>query len=100
LVTICFSAIGVVLALKDKWIRGLPDEQVKSTLLAVAIALFLLGALISAMATRASRLRLSLSDYADVEGELSRLAGRRHYCTVASMGLIAVGVGVVAVVVL
>jgi len=100
LVTLCISAIGVILALKDKWLHGVSGEQAKSRWLGVSIGLLLIASVISALAMRSSQLRVSLADYSGVEHELSRIAERRHYLTMVSIALIVGAAAIVAVTVL
>lgn len=99
MVTVSFSAVGVVLTLKEKW---LPAEGAgRSTLLlAVAIVLFLAAALLCSLAVRVYRFRVSPSDYAEVDEELHRIAVLRHRLTSAGMLLAIVATGCTAVVVL
>jgi hypothetical protein len=92
LVTVSLSAVGIILALKDKWLEGLPDIGLRSTWLAVAVGLLLVASLVCAFAMRSVRLQVSLADYAEVDDELNRVVRQRHHLTMAGMALIAMSV--------
>lgn len=97
LMTVSFSAIGVVLALKDKWLStDAPSHQ--ELLLGIAIALFLATGLVATLAASAYIHRVSLSDYADVDAEQHRVARLRHRLTSLGFGLSAVATIIVAAV--
>jgi hypothetical protein len=95
LVTISFAAVGVVISLKDRWI-GADAPSYQEALLGVAVALFLVSALVATLAASARGLRVSLSDYADVDVEVHRVATLRHRLTLLGFGLAAVATTVVA----
>jgi hypothetical protein len=80
LVTVSFSAIGFVLALKEKWLGTNAPLQQK-VLLGLAIVLFMAAALLATMAAGIYQHRVSLSDYADVDTELHRVARLRYRLT-------------------
>ena len=99
LVTASFSAIGVVLALKDKWIG--PSSMIGAKwLLGIAIALFMVSGVIATIAVGAFVHRVSLADYADVEIELHRVATRRYRLTRLSFALLLIATVLVATVAL
>jgi hypothetical protein len=95
LVTVNFSAIGVVLALKEKWLGANPLFEQKM-LLGIAVVLFLAAALLSTTAAGAYVHRVGLSDYSDVESELHRVARRRHTLTMLGFGVTVVGTMIIA----
>ena len=87
LVTVSFPAIGVVLALEDKWLGPDASAQLKLAL-AFALALFLVAALLATLAAGVYRHRVTLSDYGDIDNELHRIAKRRHWLTAVGFGLL------------
>jgi hypothetical protein len=95
LVTVAFSAIGVVLALKDKWLDS-PAPFQQRMLLGIALVLFLAAALTSSLAAGVYGHRISLSDYEGVDAELHRVAMFRHRLT--NLGLIFIAAATVVVV--
>jgi hypothetical protein len=99
LVTVAFSAIGVVLALKDKWLGANPTDQQK-LLLGVALALYLAAAIVSSLAAGVYGHRVSLSDYGDVDAELHRVATFRHRLTNLGLTFVVAATIVVALVAL
>jgi hypothetical protein len=99
LVTLNFSAIGVVLALKEKWLGVSPPLQEK-VLLGIAVALFLAAALLSTTAAGAYPHRVSLSDYSEVDEEIQRVARLRYRLTLLGFGASVVATILVAAVVL
>jgi hypothetical protein len=99
LVTTSFSAIGVVLALKEKWV-GANAALWQKALLGGAVALFLLAGLLATMAAAAYRHRISLSDYEDVDAELHRVASIRYRLTASAFGLLLLATLVIAIVVI
>lgn len=99
LVTVSFSAIGIVLALKDKWL-GTNAPSYQELLLGIAIALFLVTGLVATLAVSAHILRVSLSDYADIDVELHRVARLRYRLTILGFGLSLVATIIVATVAL
>lgn len=99
LVTTSFSAIGVVLALKDKWLGANPPLWQKA-LLGSAVALFLVASLLATMAAAAYRHRVSLSDYADVDAELHRIAKLRYRLTTLAFGLLLLAIVAIAIIVI
>jgi hypothetical protein len=76
-VTVAFSAIGVVLALKEKWLGEHASSQ-QRLLLGIALALYLAAALMSSLAAGVYGHRVSLSDYEEVDAELHRVATLRY----------------------
>ena len=100
LVTISFSAIGVVLTLKEKWVTGRPDAQRATLLLGISIAVFLVAVVLASAAIQVYRLRVSGADYDDVEAELGRIARRRYTLTMAAAGLCIIAAAMVAITVL
>jgi hypothetical protein len=99
LVTTSFSAIGIVLALKDKWL-GANAPLWQKALLGCAVALFLVASLLATMAAAAYRHRVSLSDYADVDAELHRVARLRYRLTTSAFGLLLLATLVIAIIVI
>jgi hypothetical protein len=98
-VTTGFSAIGVVLALKEKWL-GAHAALWQKALLGSAVALFLVSTLLATMAAAVYRHRVSLSDYADVDAELHRIAKLRYKLTTVAFGLLLLATVVIAVIVI
>jgi len=80
LVTMAFTAIGVVLALKEKWL-GAAARPYQIVLLALAILLYLGTGLIAALAVSAQLHRVSLADYAEVDSEVARVSKLRFKMT-------------------
>jgi len=99
LVTVAFSAIGVVLALKDKWLDAHAPSQ-QRIMLGIALALYLAAGLISSMAAGLYGHRISLSDYEDVDAELHRVATFRHRLTSLGLMLTAAATVLIALVAL
>ncbi len=99
LVTVSFSAVGVVVALKDKWLGDDPPSY-QEVLLGIAVALFLATALVATLAASSYVHRVSLSDYADVDAEVHRVATLRHRLTIAGYGLALAATAIVAAVAL
>lgn len=97
LLTVSFSAIGVVLALKDKWL-GTDAPPYKKLLLGIAVALFLATGLLATLAASIYTYRVSLSDYTDVDAELDRVASLRYRLTWIGYGLSVVATIIVAVI--
>jgi hypothetical protein len=97
LLTVSFSAIGVVLALKDKWL-GTDAPPHKKLLLGIAIALFLATGLLATLAASIYTHRVSLSDYTDVDAELDRVARLRYRLTWIGFGLSAAATILVAII--
>ena len=98
LVTISFSAIGIVLTLKHKWFGA--DAPYDKSLLGIAIALFLGTGLLATLASTIYIHRVSLSDYADVYEELHRVARKRHNLTRLAFILSVIATIIVAIVAL
>jgi MFS family permease len=94
-VTLAFSAIGVVLALKEKWL-GEHASSSQLVLLGVALALYLASALTSAVAAGVYGHRVSLSDYDDVDAELHRVAKLRYRLVIIGLILMAAATVIVA----
>jgi hypothetical protein len=88
LVTTAFTAIGVVVALKEKWL-GATARPYQLLLLGIAIFLYLGGGLFAALAASAQLHRVSLSDYEDVDNEIGRVAKLRFRLTMVAFSLIA-----------
>lgn len=97
MLTVSFSAIGVVLALKDKWIgTNAPPHQ--KLLLGISIALLLATGLLATLAVSSRIHKVSESDYADVDSELHRIAGQRYRLTQLGFVFCVVATTIVAVV--
>jgi hypothetical protein len=88
LVTVSFTAVGVVVAFADKWVGPGANVGPKRVVLAVAIVMMLAAAALAAYAASASTYRVSLSDYDEVDAELHRVARRRYAVTRIAMLLI------------
>lgn len=99
LVTVAFSAIGVVLALKDKWLDS-PASFQQRMLLSIALTLYLAAALMSSLAAGVYGHRISLSDYGDVDAELHRVATFRHRLTNLGLMFTAAATAVVVLIAL
>ena len=99
LVTVSFSAIGVVLALRDKWL-GQHPSQTAVILLAIAIAAFLTTGLMGLLSTNAFPHRVTLDDYDGVYAEVQRVARARARLTSVGFGAAVTGVLLVALVAL
>jgi|HubBroStandDraft_6_1064221.scaffolds.fasta_scaffold108265_2 hypothetical protein len=99
LVTTSFSAIGIVLALKDKWL-GANALLWQKSLLGCAVALFLVASLLATMAAAAYRHHVSLSDYTDVDAELHRVARLRYRLTVSAFGFLLLATLIIAIIVI
>jgi hypothetical protein len=97
LLTISFSAIGVVLAFKEKWLRadGPPYQKI---VLGIAIAMFLATSVLATLAADIYLHRVSLSDYAEVDVELQRVAKVRLRLTRLAFGMSAMATVLVALV--
>jgi hypothetical protein len=96
LVTTGFSAIGVVLALKEKWL-GANAPLWEKAVLGGVVALFLVSTLLATTAAAVYRYRVSLSDYADVDAELHRVATLRYKLTTAAFAFLVIATGVIAI---
>jgi hypothetical protein len=97
LVTICFSAVGIVLTLKEKWLGASPSVTAR-TALGVAIVLYLSAAVLTMLAAGAYRHRITTSDYGEVDAELQRVATIRYWLTSAGFCLILVATVIISVV--
>lgn len=86
LVTVSFTAIGLVLALKEKWL-GAAARPYQMLLLGAAIVLYLATGLIATLAASAQLYRVSLADYANVDSEIARVAKLRFRLTMIGVGL-------------
>jgi hypothetical protein len=95
IVTVGFSAVGVILALKDKWLAGSPGTA--STWLGIAIALLLIASLVSSIAIKPLRLRVSMDDYGEVESELSRIGRLRYRLTMAATASLLLAILIVCI---
>jgi hypothetical protein len=100
LVTISFSAIAIILTLKEKWLTNSKNLHVATALLGTAMVLFLAAVLVSTIAIRAYRLRVSSWDYSDIEHELSRIARRRYLLTLAATTLCILATALVVIAIL
>jgi len=86
LATICFSAVGVVLALHEKWIpTGAP--QMLTGALGGAIVLYLAAGVLSLFGAGAYVHRVSLADYDDVYAEQHRVATIRYRLAITALTL-------------
>jgi hypothetical protein len=98
-VTISFSAVGVVLGLKDKWLgKDAPSRQTAP--LAIAIALFLGAGLLATLAAGIYRHRVSVSDFDDVDAELHRVAKHRYWLIIAAFVFLTIATIIVATIVI
>ena len=90
LVTVCFSAIGVIVALQQYTSAHATHRNI--VVLGIAIALLLLASVVFSLAIQAVRLRVSENDYGKVSSELHRAAKYRYRLTWAALALIIVAV--------
>lgn len=90
LVTVCFSAIGVIVALQQYTSAHAAHRNI--VVLGIAIALLLVASVVSSLAIQAVRLRVSENDYGMVSSELHRAAKYRYRLTWAALALIIVAV--------
>ena len=97
LVTICFSAVGIVLTLKEKWLGASPSINARSAL-GAAIALYLCAAVLTMLAAGAYVHRVTTSDYDEVDAELHRVATIRFRLTTAGFVLILLATAIVSIV--
>lgn len=95
LVTVSFSAIGVVLTLKEKWLGPVATPR-QQLLLGVAIGCYLAGALVATLAVSAYAHKATLADYDDVDVELNRVARLRQRLTRAGFLLTVIATTIVA----
>lgn len=100
LVTVSFSAVGVIVTLKSNWLAQATNAHRTTILLVVAIVLFLAAVVVSSAAIKVQRLRVSGVDYGDVERELGRIARGRYRLTLVAAALCVAAVALVAVAVL
>jgi hypothetical protein len=100
IVTVCFAAIGVTFTLQEKWLAGVAHPEQPKALLGIAVALYLGASLVASMAIAAYRLRVTLSDYGDVEAELGRVAVMRVRMTVAALVLLVLATVFISIVAL
>lgn len=98
LVTLDFSAIGVILALQDTWVDS--GDSTAVLWLGGAISLLLVASAISSAAVRASPMKVSGHDFYDVEAEVARVARMRHLLTTLSAVLSIAAIGIAAFVIL
>ena len=86
LATVCFTAVGVVLTLYDKWLpTGAP--RVLTTALGAAIVLYLAAGVSSLFGAGAYLHRVSLDDYGDVDAERHRVATIRYRLVITGLAL-------------
>lgn len=90
LVTVCFSAIGVIVVLQQYTSTHATHHNV--VVLGIAIALLLVASVVSSLAVQTVRLRVSENDYGEVSNELHRAARYRYRLTWAALALIIVAV--------
>ncbi len=90
LVTVCFSAIGVIVALQQYTSAHTTHHNI--VVLGIAIALLLVASVVSSLAIQAVRLRVSENDYGEVSRELHRAARYRYRLTWVALALIIVAV--------
>jgi hypothetical protein len=94
-VTVSFTAIGVVLTLKEKWLGAAPPGAAKSAL-GVAIVLYLAAGALASLAAGAFEHKVSLSDFGEVDAELRRVARKRHRLVSAAFALSLLATALVA----
>jgi hypothetical protein len=99
LATTCFSAVGVVLALHDKWVPAGAAPRA-TTLLASAIVLYLAAGVSSLFGAGAYVHRVTLADYADVDAERHRVATIRYRLVIMALALFVAGTLLISVVAL
>ena len=86
--TLAFSAIGVVLSLREKWLGQHPAVMLKSAL-GIAAAMYLVAVVLAMFAAGIYVFRISRSDYGDVDNELLRVAATRYrLCLGALIGIV------------
>ena len=78
MLTITFTAIGVVLALQEKWFGGTALTGSARRLLIAALIALLSSVPVYLTVVKGYRMKVSTADYQDVEGELTRLAALRQ----------------------
>jgi hypothetical protein len=87
MLTITFTAIGVVLALQEKWLGGSEQTGAARGLVIGALVALFLSVPVYLTVIRGYRMAVSTTDYQLVEDELSRLATLRSKLVNAGMGL-------------
>ena len=97
LVTLSFSAVGVVLALQDKWLVKPAPARLKVAL-GAAVVLYLVASVLATLAAGVYVHRISVSDYTEVDRELHRVATVRYRLSVAGLTLILIATIVVCAV--
>jgi hypothetical protein len=85
IVTVSIAAIGVELALKDKWLSGQAASRHGALILTIAISFFFLSAVICSATVCVQKIRVTSSDYENVDSELQRVASFRYRTTGAGV---------------
>ena len=99
LATVCFSAVGVVLALHDKWVPTSAARSV-TTALGGAIVLYLAAGVSSLFGAGAYVHRVTLADYAEVDVERHRVATIRFRLVILALALFVAATLLVSIVAL
>jgi hypothetical protein len=86
LATICFSAVGVVLALHEKWVPAGAPRALRNAL-GAAIAVYLAAGVSSLFGAGAYVHRVTLADYSDVDSERHRVATIRYRLMMTALAL-------------
>lgn len=87
MLTITFTAIGVVLALQEKWFGGAALTGGARRLLIGALIALLFSVPVYLTVVKGYRMKVSTTDYQNVEGELTRLAALRQRLLSIGMAL-------------
>jgi hypothetical protein len=87
MLTITFTAIGVVLALQENWFGGSEQTGAARGLVVGALVALFLSVPVYLTVIRGYRMSVSTTDYQLVEDELSRLATLRSRLVNAGMAL-------------
>jgi hypothetical protein len=93
MLTITFTAIGVVLALQEKWFGGPTLTGAARGLVICALAALFLSVPVYLTVIRGYRMAVSTTDYQLVEEELSRLATLRS--RLVNVGMVLTGLAAV-----
>lgn len=93
MLTITFTAIGVVLALQEKWFGGTALTGGARRLLIGALIALLLSVPVYLTVVKGYRMKVSTTDYELVEDELTRLAALRK--TLLNVGMVLTGLAAV-----
>lgn len=87
MLTITFTAIGVVLALQEHWFGGAKQTGTAKALVICALVALFVSVPVYCTVIKGYRMAVSTTDYQLVESELSRLATLRNRLVNAGMAL-------------